>query len=209
MLTTTIYTTAIVISTSCGSLKLCISAIVISLFTCNQTSLYYCCCCMANTRGKSYLWCSFCNLAFLHGLFILAIIHWWWCLPALLNFVYLDLDGKNITCFFSVLRHNKHVFFIVELNYRLLCSSNRWFQFQLINHLSLCSTRVPWGYNSSRTTMTPSIASSRLEGGPMQGTKVHGARKRRTEAIRHRLHKPPLWAPLFAMIQPCSVSWVS
>uniref|UniRef100_A0A453BH08 Uncharacterized protein n=1 Tax=Aegilops tauschii subsp. strangulata TaxID=200361 RepID=A0A453BH08_AEGTS len=34
MLTTTIYTTAIVISTSCGSLKLCISAIVISLFTC-------------------------------------------------------------------------------------------------------------------------------------------------------------------------------
>ena len=102
MLTTIIYTTVIVISTTCGSLKLSISAIVISLFTCNQTSLYYCCCCMANTRGKSYLWCSFCNLAFLHGLFILAIIHWWWCLPALLNFVYLDLDEKNITCFFSV-----------------------------------------------------------------------------------------------------------
>ena len=40
-------------------------------------------------------------------------------------------------------------------------------------------------------------------------TKVHGARKRRTEAVRHRLHKPPLWAPTFAMLQPCSVSWVS
>ena len=88
--------------------------------------------------------------------------------------------------FLFCLRHNKHVFFVVELNYRLLCSSNRWFWFQLINHLSLCSTRVRWGYNISRMTMTPSIASSRLKGGSTQGTKVHGARKRRTEAVRHR-----------------------
>ncbi|XBI47681.1 hypothetical protein VPH35_111578 [Triticum aestivum] len=39
MLTTIIYTTVIVISTTCGSLKLSISAIVISLFTCTVKHL--------------------------------------------------------------------------------------------------------------------------------------------------------------------------
>jgi hypothetical protein len=61
----------------------------------------------------------------------------WACLLGLLNFILMEKAPH--ACFFSKTQTCLHC-----RASRLLCGSNHWFRFQLINHLSLCSRRISW-----------------------------------------------------------------